>query len=70
MGVHQNIGYDYFPKQGSDLGKRVKVCFNYESDKTIYGKCIRDDIEEPYLMLFQLEDGRVVRSSECQYMTF
>lgn len=68
MGVHQNIGYDKFPKQGGDLGKKVNVCFNYESNKIIKGKVVRDDIEEPYLMLFQLEDGRVVRSTECHYM--
>lgn len=67
MGVHQNVGYDKFPKQGSFLGEEVKVCFNYDTSKTLKGKVIRDDIEEPYLTLFQLEDGRVIRSAECQY---
>ncbi|ETT46573.1 hypothetical protein BSK66_28430 [Paenibacillus odorifer] len=67
MGVHQNISYDKFPKQGELAGKEVKVCFNYDSSKTISGTVIRDDVEEPGLMLIQLSDGRVVKSTECQY---
>ena len=67
MGVVPGIGFDRFPAQGKFLGLRVKVCFNYETARTIGGKVIRDDAEEPGLMLIQLDDGRVVQSTECQY---
>lgn len=67
MGVHQNISYDRFPIQGRKLNKNVKVCFNYETSKLIAGKVIRDDVEEPYMTLIQLSDGRVVSSTECQH---
>jgi uroporphyrinogen-III synthase len=67
LGVHQNVGFDKFPKQGNFLNKKVKVCFNYDTSKPLKGKVIRDDIEEPYQTLIQLEDGRVLRSTECQY---
>ncbi len=55
------------PKQGSYFGKKAKVCFHYHTDKTIDGKVVRDDDVEPYLTLLELEDGRVVSATECQY---
>lgn len=67
MGVVKTIGYDRFPKQGDTLKKRVKVCFNFETDRVIDGTIVRDDIEEPYVTLILLDDGRIVRSTECQY---
>ena len=67
MGVHPNVGYDKFPKQGKSLGKNVKVCFNYDTRKTLKGNVIRHDMEEPFLTLFQLEDGRVISATECHY---
>ena len=67
MGDVPAIGIDRFPEQGTFLGKRVEVCFDYDTSRTIGGKVIRDDAEEPGLMLIQLDDGRVVRSVECQY---
>lgn len=67
MGAHSNIGYDKFPKQGDLSGKEVKVYFNFDTSRIITGTVIRDDAEEPGLMLIQLSDGRVVRSTECQY---
>lgn len=67
MGCHKNIDYDKFPSQGSHLGKRVKVCFNYDTQRTISGVCIRDDTEDPFISLFHLCDERVVSGTECQY---
>lgn len=67
MGVHPNVGFDRFPKQGSFLGTRVLVCFDYDSTKTIEGTVVRDDSEDPGLGLIQLDDKRVVRMTECQY---
>jgi len=61
------IGFDRFPAQGDFLGRRVKVCFDYDTSRTIEGKVIRDDAELPGLMLIQMDDGRVVRGVECQY---
>lgn len=67
MGVHQNIGYDKFPKQGGWLGRRVNVCFNYDTSKSIFGTIVRDDREEPGQTIIKLDDGRYVEASECQY---
>lgn len=67
MSVHPNIGLDKFPKQGPLLGKRVSVCFNYDSYNRIGGVCVRDDYEEPFRTLFQLDNGRVIDAVECQY---
>ncbi|MGF7535057.1 hypothetical protein AAGG74_15410 [Bacillus mexicanus] len=67
MGVHKNVDFDKFPKQGDLLGEEVKVSFNYDANNALTGKVIRDDMEEPFLMLIQLPDGRVIRSTECQY---
>ena len=67
MGCRNNITHNTFPKQGSFLGQNVNVCFHYDTNNIIKGKCIRDDVEEPSLTIFQLENGRVVLSTECQY---
>lgn len=67
MGVVQGISFDSFPRQGSYLGRRVRVCFNYDTGRTIGGVCIRDDAEAPGLTILRLDDGRVVLSTECQY---
>jgi len=67
MGVHRNVGYDKFPKQGRNLGSFVEVCFNYDTSKTINGMIVRDDREEPGLTIIQLADGRYVLATECQY---
>lgn len=67
MGVEKNVGFDKFPEQGSFLHKRVRVFFNYDTTKAIYGRVVRDDMEDPFLILIKLDDNRYVRSSECQY---
>jgi hypothetical protein len=67
MGCHPAIRHDSFPKQGTALGKRCLVCFHYDTANAIKGKVVRDDYEAPFDMIIQLDDGRFVRSSECQY---
>lgn len=67
MGVEINVGFDKFPKQGSFLGRRVRVCFHYDTDNIVMGTIVRDDSEEPYRMIISLDDGRVVLSVECMY---
>lgn len=67
MGCEPNIGPDRWPRQGSFLGARVRVCFDYDTAKTWEGIVLRDDAEEPGRMIIQLDDGRVVLSTECQY---
>ncbi len=69
MGQHQNIGADRFPRQGEWLGKRVEVCFDYDPSQTIWGTFIRDDAEDPQRSIIQLDDGRVVLTTECQHRT-
>lgn len=67
MGVVANVGYDTFPKQGDWLGKRVKVCFRYDTKHTIGGTIVRDDRQEPFVGIIKLDDGRYVLSTECQH---
>ena len=74
MGVEKNIDINSFPKQYTTvensmggIGRKVEVCFNYRTDKSILGVIIRDDKEHPFLMLIRLSDGRVVLNTECQY---
>jgi hypothetical protein len=65
MSMVNGISATEFPKQGRYLGQRVRVCYNYDYTNVTEGTCIRDDTEEPGQMIFQLDDGRVVRSVEC-----
>ena len=67
MGVEANISYKKYPKQGSHLGKRVSVCFNYDTNRLIDGTVVRDDMEAPWRTIISLDDRRVVLASECQY---
>lgn len=66
MGCVESISYDRFPKQGTYLNKKCKVCFFY-GDETISGIIVRDDMEQPFLTIIRLDDGRHVLSTECQY---
>ena len=67
MGCVKNISHDTFPKQSDYVGKLVDVCFHYDTSKSIMGRIIRDDREEPGVGIIQLFDGRVVLTIECQY---
>lgn len=67
MGVKNNIKHDSFPKQGSLVGKPIKVAFHYDTTNVVDAVCVRDDAEAPHQMIFQLSDGRIVLATECQY---
>jgi hypothetical protein len=67
MGVHANVGWNRFPKQGELLGKQVRVMFDHDATTETSAQCVRDDMESPFLTIFRLLDGRYVTSSECQY---
>lgn len=67
MGVVANIGISLFPKQGKWIGLRTKVCFNYDTEKIIMGTIVRDDLEEPFVTIIKLDDGRYITANECQY---
>jgi hypothetical protein len=67
MGTVTNVGFAKWPKQGKWLGKRTKVCFNYDTSQTVMGTIVRDDYEEPWRTIISLDDGRVVLASECQH---
>jgi hypothetical protein len=67
MGVEKSIAHDRFPKQGSWLGTRAKVCFNYDASNTIGGTIVRDDAEEPGRSIIALDDGRYVLTTECMW---
>jgi hypothetical protein len=67
MGVVDNVGIDKWPKQGSWLGKRTRVCFNYDTSRTVMGTIVRDDAEEPHRTIISLDNGRVVLATECMH---
>jgi hypothetical protein len=67
MGVVKGVGITEFPKQGQFLNKRVEVCFNHDTSKIILGVMVRNDIENPGEDIIKLDDGRYIRSTECQY---
>lgn len=67
MGVAANITHNTFPRQGEWVGQRVRVCFNYNTQHWIGGTVVRDDKEEPYRAIIQLDDGRYVLTTECQH---
>jgi hypothetical protein len=67
MGVHNNINYEKFPKQGTHLHKIVKVCFHYDTSKIVTGVIVRDDVEEPGITIIMLDNGKYVLGGECHY---
>lgn len=67
MGVVANVDYKRMPKQGPWLGKRTRVCFRYQTKRTVMGTIVRDDYEAPWVTIISLDDGRVVLASECQH---
>tara|TARA_R110002126_G_scaffold16615_1_gene66275 strand:+ start:3760 stop:3978 length:219 start_codon:yes stop_codon:yes gene_type:complete len=67
MGATPHINADAFPKQGAYIGKRVKVCYNYDTSRTVEGVVIRDDTTEPGLMIIHTDDGRALLSTECMW---
>lgn len=67
MGVVRTIGRGRWPKQGEHLGKRVEVCYDYDTGDRVPGTVVRDDAEEPWQTIIRTDDGRYVRGSECQY---
>ena len=67
MGVSANVGFHDYPRQGSWLNRRMVVCFDYDTANTIGATCVREDDEEPGIMILRLDDGRYVLSTECQF---
>lgn len=73
MGCVNTINYDNFPKQKDkdyrypSIGKRVEVCYYYDTSKKHFGTVVRDDIEEPFETIIKLDNGRYLRGVECQY---
>jgi len=67
MGVVKGINFENYPEQGNWVGRKVKVCYEYDSSKGHLGVIVREDIEEPGRMIIKLDDGRYLLSTECQY---
>lgn len=67
MGCVSTITKYGFPKQSEFVNRRVEVCFHYDTSKFVNGTIIRDDREEPFETIIQLDDGRTVLGTECQY---
>lgn len=67
MGRHINLRANRYPTQGALVGKRVRVFFHDDYACPTLGRIVRDDREEPFRLIVQLDDGRVVTSDECTY---
>lgn len=67
MGCVEGISIDRYPRQSDDLYSRVEVYFFFDVSRKIGGTIIRDDMEDPGETIIRLDDGRVVRGTECQY---
>lgn len=73
MGCVDTITYDKFPIQADEnykyphLGKRVEVCYHYDTNKKHLGIIVRDDREEPFETIIKLDNGRYLRATECQF---
>jgi len=70
MGVVDRIDADRYPRQSDYVGRPVRVCFRHDTSREFAGIVLRDDREDPWLMLILLSDGRVVRATECQWSAF
>ncbi len=67
MGYHSKISHSDFPKQGTWLHRRVKVCFHYDTNHEVGGTIVREDLESPGVGIIACDDGRYVLMTECQY---
>lgn len=67
MGCVETISAYRFPKQSEYVNRRCEVCFHFDTSLTIGGVILRDDREEPFETIIKLDDGRIVRATECQY---
>lgn len=73
MGCVSTINYYNFPKQADSnykhpqLGKRVRVCYHFDTSKEHTGVIVRADREEPWQTIIALDNGRYVLATECQY---
>lgn len=67
MGCVENVDFYKFPKQSAFVNRRCDVTFHYDTSRYILGTIIRDDREEPFETLIRLDDGRIIRATECQY---
>jgi hypothetical protein len=67
MGSHPYITTADFPTQGPHLGERVLVCFHYDTSQSTKGTMVRNDYAAPWVDIIQLDDGRFVLATECQW---
>lgn len=73
MGCVKTITHEKFPKQADEnykyqsIGKRVRVCYHYNTNYYDEGIIVRSDIEEPFETIIKLDNGRYLRGVECQY---
>jgi hypothetical protein len=67
MGEHPGISATGWPRQSERLGDHVKVCFHYNTAAPVDGRVVRDDLDDPWVTIIRLYDGRHVLSTECQW---
>lgn len=67
MGRCKNITHEKFPQQTENAGRKVMVCFHHDTNHTMGGTIVRDDAEEPFRTIIQLDNGNFVLGTECMF---
>ena len=67
MGCVDSITAKGGPVQCDTVGRRVSVCFHYDTSQELLGTVVRDDGESPFKTIINLDDGRYVLTTECQW---
>jgi len=67
MGIQAGINFDSYPEQGTWVGKRVSVCYEYDASRKHSGVIVRDDETAPFQTIIQLDNGRFLLTTECMY---
>lgn len=60
------ITADSFPPQGKLLGRKVRVVLNHKPP-VLGGTLVRQDIAYPHVEIIQLDNGRFVLGTECDW---
>ncbi len=60
------VGFERFPTQVF-IGQRVRLTFGCDFSRWTEGELVRCDAGPPNVLIFRLDDGRLVLGTECQY---
>lgn len=65
--VDRGYRMNSYPVQTEDLGKLVDVYFQYDMEKHMDGRIVRQDKAAPYLTVIRLDNGNYVLGHEIEF---